>query len=99
MTFKNSKVPFLKKDILEEVASLDFPSIAAAGAATLTVTVKGAEVGDAVMAHATSAPTSGLIFSAYVSAADTVTVRANNVTAGAVDAAAVDFVVLVVKAD
>lgn len=99
MPFKNSTRPFFKRDVLEATATLDFPSIAAGATATLTITVKGALAGDPVTAHATSAPTAGLVYDAYVSAADTVTVRATNVTGLAVDAASVSWVALVIQSD
>ena len=78
-------------------AVLDFPSIAAAGNATLTIAVTGAEVGDRVSIGLPAAPTVGLIFMAFVSAADVVTVRAVNYTAAAVDAASATYTVTVHK--
>lgn len=90
--------PLLARDHLRGSATLDFPSVAAAGATTLTITVKGAAVGDACWVGFRAAPTSGLIYSAWVSAADTVTVRVQNVTAGAVDAASAVYDVWVAKA-
>lgn len=68
-------------------ASLDFPSIAAAASADLTIALPGAAVNDSVSLGLPAAPTAGLVFQAFVSAADTVTVRATNITAAAVDAA------------
>jgi hypothetical protein len=78
--------PVLKH--LSATASLDFPSIAASSTAELTVTVTGAASGDTVYAAPTGAPEAGLVWSAYVSAANTVTVRMANHTAGAIDPAA-----------
>lgn len=98
MSFANSTRPFFKRDVLEATASLNFPSIAAGASSALTIAVPGAAVGDAAMCHSTSAPTAGLIYDHYVSAADVVTVRATNVTASPVDAAAVDFVCVVIQA-
>lgn len=68
-------------------AALDFAAIAAAASADLTIALPGAVVGDTVELGLPAAPTAGLIFQAFVSAANTVTVRATNITAGAVDAA------------
>lgn len=82
---------------LTGLASLDFPSIAANGNADLTIPVAGARVGDSVALGLPAAPTAGLVFDAFVSAADTVTVRANNPTAGAVDAAAANYRVTIVR--
>jgi hypothetical protein len=77
-------------------ASLDFPSIAAVSQANLTITVNGAAVNDDVILGLPAAPTVGLTFDAFVSAANTVTVRATNVTAGAIDPAAATYSVLVI---
>lgn len=73
---------------LTAAASLDFAAIAAAASADLTIAVPGAVVGDGVSLGLPAAPTAGLIFQGFVSAADVVTVRATNITAGAIDAAA-----------
>jgi hypothetical protein len=72
---------------LQDLAALDFPSIAAGTTANLTVTVAGAAVGDTAVATPNGAPEAGLVWSAYVSAADTVTVRLGNVTAAPIDPA------------
>lgn len=84
-------------DWLRNTAALDFASIAAAASADLTITVTGAAVGDSVALALPAAPTAGLVFFAFVSAADTVTVRAMNITAGAVDAASATYGVIVFK--
>lgn len=73
--------------ILSATASLDFPSIAASVSSELTVAVVGAVVGDSVHTVPNGAPETGLIWSAYVSAADTVTIRVANVTAAAINPA------------
>ncbi|MEZ0374917.1 MAG: hypothetical protein ACAI44_37875, partial [Candidatus Sericytochromatia bacterium] len=78
-------------------ASLDFGSINAATAADLTIAVTGAAVNDEVGIGLPAAPTAGIIFNAFVSAADTVTVRAYNFTAGAINPAAFTFRVTVRK--
>jgi hypothetical protein len=59
-------------------------SIAAGAAATLTATVTGAKVGDRVTVNRADGtlPTAGLILDGSVTAADTVTVRYFNATAG-----------------
>lgn len=72
-------------------AALDFASINAAASADLTITVPGAAVNDAVVLGLPAAPAAGLMFMAFVSAANTVTVRATNITAGAIDAAPATF--------
>jgi hypothetical protein len=88
----------LARDVPRGSAALDFPSVAAAGVATLTITVKGAAVGDDVVLSHRVVPTAGLRYSAWVSAADTVTVQVNNLTAGAVDAVSATIGVIVFKA-
>ena len=76
-------------------ASLNFPSINAASQADLTITVAGAAVGDEVVMSLPAAPAAGIVFNAFVSAANTVTIRATNVTALAVDPAAATYGVIV----
>jgi hypothetical protein len=70
-------------------ASLNFPSIAAnGGVQELTITVTGAAVGDTVQINSAAGatmPTAGLAFYTQVTSANTVTVRATNVTTSAID--------------
>lgn len=70
----------------EKLFTWNPPSIAAGGTATTTFTFTGAVIGDRIEV---SAPydLQGLMMSAYVSAADTVTVVLFNPTAGAIDLA------------
>lgn len=84
--------------ILTATAALNFPSIAAAASADLTITVAGAAVNDTVAIGLPAAPTAGIVFNVFVSAANTVTVRATNITAGAVDTASATYRVTVIKA-
>ena len=75
---------------------LDFPSVAAGGTQDLTVTVSGAAVLDPVEVNTNPLGLSaGIVLSAGVSAANTVTVRATNVTASAIDPGAVTVIVSV----
>lgn len=83
---------------LSATAALDFASIAAAASADLIIAVSGAAVGDAVSLGLPAAPTAGLLFQAFVSATNVVTVRATNITAGAVDAVSATFRATVYKA-
>lgn len=83
---------------LTATAALDFASIAAAASADLTITVAGAAVGDSVQLGLPAAPAAGLVFNGFVSAANTVTVRASNITAGPVDAASATYRATVHKA-
>lgn len=73
-------------DWLEGSATYDPPSIAASGTTTTTVTVTDAALGDYAV-PSFSLTLSGLVMTAYVSAADTVTVVLFNPTAGAIDIA------------
>jgi hypothetical protein len=83
---------------LTVAAALDFASIAAAASADLTIAVPGAAVGDAVSLGLPAAPTAGLVFNAFVSAVNTVTVRATNISAAPVDAASATYRATVHKA-
>jgi hypothetical protein len=88
----------LVSNILVGTATLDFPSIAGALQDDLTITVTGAAVGDSVALSLPAAPTVGISFNAFVSAANTVTVRATNTTAVAIDPASATYSVLVFNA-
>lgn len=83
---------------LSVVANLDFPSIAASGSEDLTIAVQGASVGDAVSLGLPSAPSAGIIYQAWASAIDMVSVRATNITAGAIDPVVAGFRVTIHKA-
>lgn len=72
----------------------DFGSIAAQSQATQTVTVAGARIGDAVIVRPTTA-VNGIIVDGTVTAANTVTVRACNFSAGAIDPASQIYRILV----
>lgn len=74
--------------VYSATASLDFGNILAASSADLTITVTGAAVGDAVIHGPPAAPNADITFDAFVSAANTVTIRSHNVGAVAVDQAA-----------
>lgn len=82
---------------LTATALLDFASIAAQAKADLTISVPGAKVGDAVFLGLPAAPAAGLVFNAFVSADDVVTVRASNTSGGAVDATSATYRALVIK--
>ena len=78
-------------------AAYDPPSIADGAQATTTVTVTGAALGDFVLASF-SLSLAGVIMTAYVSAADTVTILLQNETGAAVDLAAGTLKVVLIKA-
>jgi hypothetical protein len=66
-------------NILSATATLDFPSIAADSFADLTITVTGAVSGDTVIANPIAGSAiADVSYDAWVSAANTVTIRATN---------------------
>lgn len=78
------------KKILTNMVTLNHPSIAAGASASLTVNVPGALLPDSVICHGANVASqveNGLIQTASVTAADTVTVRLYNTTAAAIDPA------------
>jgi hypothetical protein len=84
--------------VLTATSTIDFTSISANTTADSSgITVTGAAVGDAVMVGVPATIASGLVVTGYVSAADTVKVRAANVTASPIDPASGSFRVVVVK--
>lgn len=85
-----------KSAVLTATVTEDLPSIAAQDSTTFTVTVTGAVVGDPAQVMPL-APVAGLFYTAYVSAADTVTVIVANAFASAIDAPSADYTCLVYK--
>jgi len=85
----------LHKHTISASATLDFPSVASNGIASLTITVTGATAGNPVILGPPAAIEAGLTWSGYVSAANTVTVRVHNNTGGAVDPASAIWTVAV----
>jgi len=80
-------------------AALDFPSTTAGTSSELTITVTGAAAGDIVNLGIAANAISGnptLIFTSYVSAANTVTVRMSNISGAAVDPPSGTFKVIVI---
>jgi len=85
---------------LTATASLDFPNVTGINASTLTITVTGAADGDVVSLGVPNALASvnGVIYSAYVSSANTVTVKfSNNNALTSINPAAATFRVTVIK--
>lgn len=78
-------------------ASLDFGSIGANSMAELTISVTGASVGDAVFLGPPSTIEADVIAFGYVSATDTVTIRAHTASSGSVDQAAATWRVVVLS--
>jgi hypothetical protein len=77
--------------MLTATAALNFPSIPAQASTNLTITVAGAGVNDTVGLGPPAAWTEELGLLAYVSATNTVTVRALNGSAAAIDPASATF--------
>jgi len=84
--------------ILAGSTTHDFANITAVNTATTTVTVTGAQTGDSVIVNPSTALEAGIVVYGYVSAADTVTIVANNPTAGAINPASRTYYVTVLKA-
>lgn len=91
-----TEVP-LPRGSLRASATLDFGSISAGAEAELTVTVTGAVAGDVVSVGPPAAVEAGLSWCAFVSAADTVTLRVRNDTGSAIDPAAAAWSVRVTR--
>jgi hypothetical protein len=84
--------------MLSNSATLDFPSTAAQTHSDLTITVTGAALNDEVLLGVPNGSVNNdSCFTAFVSATDTVTVRFNNYSAGAIDPASGTFKVSVIK--
>lgn len=78
------------KRVLHAQAALDFGSIPAQATAELTIALSGAVVGAPCKLGLATAPPAGIVFAPpFVATAGIVTVRAANVTAGAIDPPAI----------
>ena len=83
---------------LSAVGTLNFGSVSAQSYEDLTITVTGAAAGSAVaLGVPTASVTAGIAFTAWVSAADTVTVRAHNYTGGALNPGSGNFKAVIVS--
>lgn len=91
--------PLMRGDLgfATATADLNFGSINAAASEDLTIPVTGAVVGDAVHLGLPAAPTAGIIYQGFVSAANTVTVRATNITGSPINPALQTFRAMVIK--
>jgi hypothetical protein len=78
---------FREKRVLTKSTTLDFGSIGAGASAELTVAVTGAQIGDVAYASPNTTLEANLTWAAYVSSADTVTLRLTNPTASPIDPA------------
>ncbi len=85
--------------VLKTSATIDFTSLSANTTAdSANITVTGAAVGDPVIVGVPATIAAGLVITGYVSATDTVKVRAANVTASPIDPASGTYTVTVIKA-
>jgi hypothetical protein len=80
---------------LSAISTLDFPSVAALLSSDLTIPLTGAALGDVVAVGSPSL--ASFIITAFVSAADVVTVRVLNVGVAPIDPAALSFKVMIIK--
>lgn len=80
--------------VIKATATLDIPSLVDGGGNTQTVTVVGAKLGDFARA-AFGVNLQGMTVTAYVSAADTVTIRVQNESTATVDLASSTVNILV----
>jgi hypothetical protein len=81
--------------VLRASAVVDIASIGAVTTVTNTVSCPGAKVGDKVVLGLPATVDAGVVFDARVSAADTITLRALNITAGAINPASATYEFLV----
>jgi hypothetical protein len=86
----------LQAKLTATLSAYDFASIAAHTTSTTTVTVTGAVTTNFAFVRLSTAAESGMVYDAYISAADTVTIRATNTTAAAIDPSSRDYVVIVI---
>lgn len=78
-------------------AALNADSLADGAGDTDTVAVPGVALGDMVLSASLAVDVAGLIVTAYVSAADTVSIRFQNETGGTVDLASATLRLVVVR--
>jgi hypothetical protein len=77
--------------VVSATDTLDFGNTATLTSTDLTITVTGAAVGDSVAIGLPAAPDANGCFTGWVSAANTVTVRFNNYSAGSIDPASATY--------
>ena len=84
-------------DVLHATATIDFGSIAANLAADSDVTINGARANDICIVAPPAGPDAEITFTAFVESNNTVTVRAANNSAGAVNPASGTYRIMVFK--
>ena len=90
----------VQTQILRVAQTFDMANVPAGDTITFTRTLTGANIGDMVLINAlgsTGSPQDSIVFNAYVTAADTVTVIASNNTASAIDLTSRDYNILLLK--
>lgn len=90
-------VQAMRTAFLAGSATYDAASLADGAGATTTVTVTGAALGDFVVGVSHGVDLAGITVTAYVSAANTVSVRFQNESGGAVDLASATLRAVVAK--
>jgi len=91
----NDQFRGLFSDTWSVVGTLDVGSLADAAGSSDTITVPGVVLGDVVIGFSFGVSLAGITATAYVSAADTVTIRVQNESAGTVDLASTTVRVVV----
>lgn len=99
LTLSDATYAYTLSKTLTASATLNFPSTAASSSSDLTITVTGVSDGDVVSIGVPNVSVNAnSCYTAWVSAADTVTIRFNNYqTVGAIDPASGTFKVSVIK--
>jgi hypothetical protein len=98
LTFTETSTVYTLEKTLTGNGTIDFGSVGAQGELTSNITVTGAADGDKVVVGWTnSAESAGLIYTARVSATNTVTVKASNITLVPIDPGSGTFKVSVIK--
>jgi hypothetical protein len=77
--------------------SIDPPNIAANACGGVSVTVPGAQTGDAIIIHPVSAASTGLIYAPWTVAGNIVNLRICNVTGSGIDATPLDYQLLLIR--
>jgi hypothetical protein len=84
-------------DVLRASATINVASLADGVGSTETVTVPGVALGDIVIGFSFGVSLAGITATAYVSAADTVSIRVQNESGGVLDLASTTVKVVVGK--
>lgn len=84
-------------EFLTYKGTLDLASLVDAAGSSTTITIPGVALGDIVLGVSFAVDLAGMTVTAYVSAANTVTIRAQNESAGTVDLASTTIRIVVGK--